>query len=557
MEGVESCNGRHADADDRRTSKKDRRTTWASAFILVNNFMQYTAYFGVSTNLVNYLKYRLHEGSKSAANDVTNWQGTGSITPLVAAYLADAFLGRYWTILLFMAISVLGYGVLAASAAAPALLHGGAAAFYAGLYLVALGSGLLVVMAPFGAGQFDEADEGERRRQSSFFNWFYLSLNFGSLVGGTVLVWLQTSVGWGIGYGVPAIFSALSVAVFLAGTAAYRRCQPPGGSPLTRIAQVVVAAARKHDVEVPADASLLHECCDAVDGMSAIQGSRRLVHTGQFRFLDKAAVETAGDKAEPSPWRLCTVTQVEELKCVLRLLPVWASGIIFAAAYTQMTTTFVLQGDTLDPRIGGFKVPAAVLSVFDTLSVMLWVPLYDRAIVPLARRVTGHDRGFTQLARMGVGLVILTVAMLVAGTLEVARRRVIAQHGLYGDDGDGGYLPLSIFWQVPQYVVVGASEVFTFIGQMEFFYDQAPDAMRSLCSGLSSTSFALGNYASSAIVVVVARATARGGRLGWIPDNINRGHLDDFFWLLAVLCVANFAAYLLIARWYTYKKTVD
>jgi peptide/histidine transporter 3/4 len=268
-------------------------------------------------------------------------------------------------------------------------------------------------------------------------------------------------------------------------------------------------------------------------------------------------VKTAGEKAAQSPWRLCTVTQVGELKCVLRLLPVWATGIIYAAAYTQVTTTFILQGDTLDRSLGRFKVPAAALSIFHTLSVILWVALYDRAIVPLARRVTRHDGGFTQLARMGVGLVILTVAMLVAGTLEVARRRVIARHGLYGDDGDGGYLPLSIFWQVPQYVVVGASEVFTFIGQMEFFYDQAPDAMRSLCSGLSSTSFALGNYASSAIVVVVARATARGGRLGWIPDNINRGHLDDFFWLLAVLCVANFAAYLLIARWYTYKKTVD
>ncbi|XP_006645185.2 protein NRT1/ PTR FAMILY 8.1-like [Oryza brachyantha] len=552
MEAVEESNGRHGDdAAGRRASRKDRRNAWASGFILVNNFLQYTAYFGVSTNLVNYLKYRLHEGSKSAANSVTNWQGTGSITPLVAAYLADAFLGRYWTILLFMVISILGYGVLTASAAAA--LQG--AVFYAGLYLLALGSGVLVVMAPFGAGQFDEADEEERRRQSSFFNWFYLSINFGSLVGGTVLVWVQTSVGWGIGYGIPAIFSVLSVAVFLAGTAAYRRGQPPGGSPLTRVAQVVVAAARKYDVEVPSDASLLHEC-DVVDGMSAIQGSRRLVHTAQFRFLDKAAVETAGDKAGPSPWRLCTVTQVEELKCVLRLLPVWASGIIFAAAYTQMSTTFILQGDTLDPRVGRFKVPAAVLSVFDTLSVMLWVPLYDRVIVPAARRVTGHDRGFTQLARMGVGLVILTVAMLTAGALEVARRRVIARHGLYGDVGDGSYLPLSIFWQVPQYVVVGASEVFTFIGQMEFFYDQAPDAMRSLCSGLSSTSFALGNYASSAIVVVVARVTARGGRPGWIPDDINRGHLDDFFWLLAALCVANFAAYLLIARWYTYKKTV-
>uniref|UniRef100_R7VZR9 Uncharacterized protein n=1 Tax=Aegilops tauschii TaxID=37682 RepID=R7VZR9_AEGTA len=89
---------------------------------------------------------------------------------------------------------------------------------------------------------------------------------------------------------------------------------------------------RKCDVEPPADATLLHEL-DGEDGMSAILGSRRLAHTDQFRFLDKAAVETAGDKARPaSPWRLCTVTQVEELKCVLRLLPVWACGIIFAAA---------------------------------------------------------------------------------------------------------------------------------------------------------------------------------------------------------------------------------
>ncbi|KAF8664911.1 hypothetical protein HU200_054228 [Digitaria exilis] len=250
--------------------------------------------------------------------------------------------------------------------------------------------------------------------------------------------------------------------------------------------------------------------------------------------------------------------QVEELKCVLRLLPVLSSGIIFSAAYVQMSSTFILQGDTLDPYVAGFRVPAAVISIFETLSVMLWVPLYDRVVVPLARRATGHNHGFTQLARMGVGLAVLAAAMVTAGTLEVERRRVIASHGMFdtNDGTDGKYLPLSIFWQVPQYVVVGAAEVFTFIGQLEFFYDQAPDAMRSLCSGLSTVSFALGNYLSSALVTVVARATARGGRDGWIPDEINRGHLDNFFWLLAVLCVGNLGVYLLIARWYTYKKTV-
>ncbi|XP_037407646.1 protein NRT1/ PTR FAMILY 8.2-like [Triticum dicoccoides] len=552
---VESKGSHGGDETSSSKKKKDRRSSWGCAFLLVNNCFQYTAYFGVSTNLVNYLKVQLHSGSKAAANSVTNWQGTASITPLAAAFLADSFLGRYWTITVFLLISVAGYGVVTASASA-ALES--AVLFYAGLYLVALGGALQPVLSSFGADQFDvEADEEERGRQSSFFNWFYLTINVGSLVGGTVLVWVQSAHGWRLGYGIPALLSVVAVALFLAGTGAYRSHQPPGGSPLTRIAQVVVAAARKCDVEAPTDAALLHEL-DGDDGMSAILGSRRLAHTDQFRFLDKAAAETADDKARPaSPWRLCTVTQVEELKCVLRLLPVWACGIIFAAAYTQMTTTFILQGDTLDPRVGSFRVPPAVLTVFDTLSVMLWVPLYDRAVVPLARRLTGHHRGFTQLARMGVGFVILTVAMLAAGTLEVARRRVVTRHGTYTGEDGAGYVPMSIFWQVPQYVVVGAAEVFTFIGQMEFFYDQAPDAMRSVCSGLSSAAFALGNYASSALVAVVVRATTRGGRPGWIPDDINDRHLDYFFWLLAMLCIGNFGAYLLVARWYIYKKTAD
>lgn len=284
MEAVEvESKGSHGGDADRRTtpSNKDRRTSWGCTFLLVNNCFQYTAYFGVSTNLVNYLKVQLHSGSKAAANSVTNWQGTASITPLAAAFLADSFLGRYWTITIFFLISVAGYGVVTASASAALE----SAVFYAGLYLVALGGALQPVMVSFGADQFDvEADEEERGRQSSFFNWFYLSINVGSLVGGTVLVWVQSAHGWRLGYGIPALLSVVAVALFLAGTGAYRRHQPPGGSPLTRIVQVVVAAARKCDVEAPADAALLHER-DGDDGMSAILGSRRLAHTDQFRSV--------------------------------------------------------------------------------------------------------------------------------------------------------------------------------------------------------------------------------------------------------------------------------
>lgn len=273
-------------------------------------------------------------------------------------------------------------------------------------------------------------------------------------------------------------------------------------------------------------------------------------------------METAEDKATKggpaNPWRLCTVTQVEELKSLVRLLPVWASGIVFSTVYSQMGTMFVLQGNTLDRHLGRrFQIPSASLSLFDTLSVIAWVPVYDRLVVPVARRFTGRERGFTQLTRMGVGLVISIFAMLAAGVLELARLRAVERYGLFDDDKAGVAVPVSVFWQVPQYFIVGAAEVFTFIGQLEFFYDQAPDAMRSMCSALSLTTSALGNYLSALLVTIVTGITAKNGNLGWIPDNLNRGHLDYFFWLLAILSLLNFGAYLFIAKWYTYKKITD
>jgi solute carrier family 15 (peptide/histidine transporter), member 3/4 len=155
---------------------------------------------------------------------------------------------------------------------------------------------------------------------------------------------------------------------------------------------------------------------------------------------------------------------------------------------------------------------------------------------------------------MGIGLVISISAMIAAGILEIVRLHIIHRNNLY-DSKD--FVPMSIFWQIPQYFLIGAAEVFTFIGQLEFFYDQAPDAMRSMCSALSLTTNALGNYLSTLLVTIVTDITTRNGKLGWIPDNLNRGHLDYFYWLLAILSLINFLVYLLIANWYTYKKTAD
>lgn len=148
------------------------------------------------------------------------------------------------------------------------------------LYLVALGTGgIKPCVSSYGADQFDDTDEHEKTHKSSFFNWFYLSINVGALIAGSILVWIQENIGWGVGFGIPAAAMAIAVVSFFSGTLLYRN-QKPGGSPLTRMSQVVVASLKKYRVQVPADKSLLYEIAD---GESGIQGSRKLDHTKDLR----------------------------------------------------------------------------------------------------------------------------------------------------------------------------------------------------------------------------------------------------------------------------------
>lgn len=541
---------------------KETTGNWkACPFILGNECCERLAYYGIATNLVSYLTKKLHQGNVSAARNVTTWQGTCYITPLIGAVLADAYWGRYWTIAVFSIIYSIGMATLTLSASVPALKPPPClesicpdaslsqyAIFFLGLYLIALGTGgIKPCVSSFGADQFDDTDSAERVKKGSFFNWFYFSINIGALISSSFLVWVQDNWGWGLGFGIPTLFMGLAIGSFFLGTPLYR-FQRPGGSPLTRICQVVVASVRKWNLDVPSDSSLLHEFAEE----SAIKGSRKIEHSDELKFLDKAATKHPHEPSSTTTtWQLCTITQVEELKILLRMFPIWASGIVFSAVYSQISTMFVEQGMVLDTKVGSVSIPPASLSTFDVVSVILWVPLYDRFLVPIARRFTGKERGFSELQRMGIGLFVSILAMAAAALVEIRRLAIAKSEGI---EHDKVPVPMTILWQIPQYLLVGAGEVFTFVGQLEFFYDQSPDAMRSLCSALSLLTNALGNYLSAFILTVVTAVTTKGGKAGWIPDNLNEGRLDNFFWLLAGLSSLNLVVYLVCALRYRSKR---
>ncbi|XP_014509409.1 protein NRT1/ PTR FAMILY 8.3-like [Vigna radiata var. radiata] len=545
--------------------KKNTGNWRACPFILGNECCERLAFFGISSNLVTYLTTKLHQGNVSAARNVSIWQGTSYLTPLIGAVLGDGYWGRYWTIAVFSFIYLIGLCTLTLSASLPALKPaeclGSAcpsatpaqyAVFYFGLYVIALGAGGVKTCVPsFGADQFDDTDPEERIKKGSFFNWYYFSIYLGAMLSCSLIVWIQDNAGWGLGFGIPALFMGLSIVSFFMGTRLYR-FQKPRGSPVTRISQVLYASVWKCNLVVPWDSNLLYELPEE---RYAIRGSRKLEHSEDLRCLDRAAIVSdyerkSGDYS--NQWRLCTVTQVEELKILIQLLPIWATGIIFSAVYAQMPTLFVEQAIMMDTYIGNFKLPPASLSTFDVISVIFWVPLYDKVIVPITRKFTGKERGFSELQRMGIGLCFSVLCMLSAAVVEIRRLDLAREFDLVDEPVA---VPLSIFWQIPQNFFLGAAEVLTFVGQLEFLYDQSPSSMKTLGTALPLLSFSLGNYLSSFILTSVTYFTTQGGNLGWIPDNLNKGHLDYFFLLLAGLSFLNVLAYIVVAKRYKQKKT--
>jgi solute carrier family 15 (peptide/histidine transporter), member 3/4 len=418
---------------------------------------------------------------------------------------------------------------------------------FAGLYLVAVGSGgVRSSLLPFGAEQFDDDNAADQESKASFFSWFYICVDFGMIVSGLFIVWIQEHVSWGLGFGISTACIALAFGAFVLATPIYKR-RMPTGTPLKRLSQVFVAACRKITLKLPADAGMLYEVSDKVDAQP------KIAHTGDFSLLDKAAVisesdleEVAGEAAGSS-WKLCTVTQVEEFKILLRLMPIWATSIIVSAAFSQLNTTFIQQGSAMNMSVLSVHVAPASMTSFEVACVLGWVLLNSKVIVPALRGFSsGCDGEPSQLQRMGAGRLLMAVSMAVSALVEMKRL-----------DGAARGEEISIAWQVPQYFFLAGAEVFCYIAQLEFFYDEAPDTLKSTCTALALLTVALGNYMSSLIYAVVAAFTATADSPGWISDDLNQGHLDYFFWTMAAICTLNFVLYSGFAKNYKLKTVLS
>ena len=272
--------------------------------------------------------------------------------------------------------------------------------------------------------------------------------------------------------------------------------------------------------------------------------------------MDKAAIIDDRDKssAEHNEWRLCTVNEVEQVKLLMRLLPIWISCTIFTIVIAQLGTFYTAQAGTLNRTIGStkFKIPTASFQVIPGLTILTVIPFYERAIIPTAKRLTKHPSGITMLQRIGFGIFFSILTMIVAALVESKRISVAKHQGLM--DLPDSNVPMSAWWLVPQYVLMGVADMLTIVGLQELFYDQVPDEMRSLGAAAYLSILGVGSFMSSALISVVKMVTARRGD-EWLKGKIlNKMHLDDFYWLLACLSGFGLVMFVVLAKGFVYKK---
>ncbi|CAL9205551.1 protein NRT1/ PTR FAMILY 4.6-like isoform X1 [Musa acuminata AAA Group] len=547
----------------------------AASFVLVVEIMANMAFLANASNLVTYLAEFMHLSPSHSATTVTNFMGTAFLLALLGGFLSDAYFTAYHTYLISALLEFLGLVILTVQAKSPALkpppcrisdtslapcreVSGGdAVMLFAGLYLTALGVGGIKGSLPaHGAEQFDEDTVRGRNARSTFFNYFVFCLSCGGLIAVTLVVWVEDNLGWQWGLGISTITIFLSVPVFLAGSAIYRN-KIPAGSPLATIAKVLVAATMNRGCNQNVRNAVVDmipispvRTAEVEEGKAEEKSKEDIMDAegpnGELKCLNRAVEGTPTHRA-----LVCTVEEVEDVKIVVKVLPVFLFTITLSCCLAQLSTFSIQQAATTNTRVGGLSVPPASLATFPIVFIMVLAPLYDHVIVPFARRVTKSEAGITQLQRIGFGLALSVVAMAVAALVEVKRKRVARDSGLLDSTEP---LPISFFWLAFQYLFLGSADLFTLAGMLEFFFSEAPAGMRSLATSLSWASLAMGYYLSSVLVTIVNGVTGSGHHEPWLSGrNLNHYHLERFYWLMCALSSVNFLLFVFWARRYRYR----
>jgi peptide/histidine transporter 3/4 len=231
------------------------------------------------------------------------------------------------------------------------------------------------------------------------------------------------------------------------------------------------------------------------------------------------------------------------MKLIINMIPIWVFTIPFGISVAQTSTFFIKQSAILNRKIGErFELPPASIFTVAALGMIISVAIYEKILVPILRKVNQNERGINILQRIGFGMFFTIATMIVAAIIEKKRLEKAKDS-----------LTMSVFWLVPQFLIIGFGDGFTLVGLQEYFYDQVPDSMRSLGIAFYLSVIGAANFISSIMITIVDHITKKNGK-SWFGKDLNSSRLDKFYWLLAAITTLNLFLFVFFARRYSYKN---
>ncbi|RWR76914.1 protein NRT1/ PTR FAMILY 2.6-like protein [Cinnamomum micranthum f. kanehirae] len=534
------------------TSPDAKRGGWITGpFILVANLGLIMGVGGALSNLIVYLKREYNVKSIDASQISSIINGCTSVAPIAGAIIADSYLGCFCVIAVSAFVCLLGIVLMTLTATIHSLRPlpctsgsvscespstSQTAILFSGIALIAIGvGGTRFNIATMGANQFHKIKD-----QDSFFNWYFFTSYIAPIVAAFGIVYVQDNVGWGVGFGLCIVAIAISLAIFLLGQRYYRNLKPEG-SPFRCLTHVVVAAIRKRNLRVTYDSKDYYY---GHQGMGSLQPP-----SSSLSFLNRAALISQGDTQmdglQAKPRALCTVDNVEDLKTILKIFPLWSTTIFLSTPIAIQLSLTVIQALSMDRRIGPhFSIPAGSFTVFPFLATAVTLPLVNYVLYPMWHKLIG--RYPTPLQRIGVGHIINIISMMGFALVESRRLQVVHSHHL--EDSPNSVAPISAMWLVVPQTIIGFGEALHFPGAVALYYQEFPKSLRSTGTAMTTLVIGISFYLSTAIVGLIRRVST------WLPNNMNQSRLDNVYWLLAVVGVLNFGYFLLCTWLYKYQS---
>ncbi|KAI4363638.1 hypothetical protein MLD38_019829 [Melastoma candidum] len=469
--------------------RRDRARVSFLLICVVVGFMG-LAKSGWQANLIVYLIDEFNFEPIVAAQIYNVVNGCMCFLPIIAAVVADSYFGCFPVASVSSLISFLGIVIISLTATLVSLrphqcTAGSStcdppskiqsATLYVGITLSVLGvGGSVFTMTTLGANQFDN-----EKQQGAFFNWSFFCQGQSH--------WLRS---------------------FLIGHRCYRHIKPQG-SPFTSLACVLVAALRKRKLPIPSDSNAYYSRIQEKS-----KGELALIPREKFGFLNRAAIKMEGDVNSDGMivkrWRLCTVQQVEDLKMLIGVSPLWLSSILLSTPVAVQNSMTVLQALTVNRRLGSsFEIPAGSVLVLIMFSATIWLTVID----PL-----------------------------------VESKRL---HTSSRSNPDSTTVSMSVIWLFPQLILVGIGEAFHFPGQLSFFYREFPESLKSSATAIVGAIIGIAYFVSIGSVDMFRTRTT------WLRQDLDKGRLDLVYWVLAAIGLTNFGYFLACACMYKSTEKAD